>query len=60
MKKLSIAICHMKMMLEDGTVAEDTTVHDRPIQLILGNQTLSEAFEKEIKLRKQGIKFLSG
>ena len=41
-------ICHLKMTLNDGSVAEDTTQTKKPVQLVLGNQSLSPAFEKAL------------
>jgi FKBP-type peptidyl-prolyl cis-trans isomerase SlpA len=41
-------ICHLKMTLNDGSVAEDTTQTKKPVQLVLGNSSLSPAFEKAL------------
>lgn len=41
-------LCHMKIILGDGSVAEDTKTHEKPVKLTLGDNSLSPAFEKKM------------
>lgn len=41
-------LCHMKIILGDGSVAEDTKNHEKPVKLTLGDNSLSPAFEKNM------------
>lgn len=41
-------LCHMKIILGDGSVAEDTKNHEKPVKLTLGDKSLSPEFEKNM------------
>ena len=49
-------LCHMLMKLDDGTVAENTRLQEKPVKFILGNETLSPALESQLKGAKRGDK----
>lgn len=46
-------LCHLNMKLSDGSIAEDTKANDKPVRLVIGNETLSPAFEAAIADLKQ-------
>ncbi|MGB0892782.1 MAG: FKBP-type peptidyl-prolyl cis-trans isomerase [Parashewanella sp.] len=41
-------ICHMEVMLEDGSTADSTKASGKPARLNIGDGSLSPAFEKEL------------
>ena len=41
-------IAHITMTLSDGSAADSTKVNNKPAKIILGNQTLSPAFEQQL------------
>ena len=47
-------LCHMLMRLDDGTVAENTRLQEKPVKFILGNQSLSPALESHLRGSKKG------
>ncbi|ASJ97579.1 FKBP-type peptidyl-prolyl cis-trans isomerase [Shewanella marisflavi] len=49
-------LCHMNIVLEDGSTADSTKASGKPAKLNIGDQTLSPAFEAELKGLKQGDK----
>ncbi len=46
----------MNIVLEDGSTADSTKASGKPAKLNIGDQTLSPAFEAELKGLKQGDK----
>ncbi|MCG9720104.1 MULTISPECIES: FKBP-type peptidyl-prolyl cis-trans isomerase [Shewanella] len=49
-------LCHMNIVLEDGSTADSTKASGKPAKLNIGDQSLSPAFEAEITGLKQGDK----
>ncbi|MCL1040623.1 FKBP-type peptidyl-prolyl cis-trans isomerase [Shewanella marisflavi] len=49
-------LCHMNIVLEDGSTADSTKASGKPAKLNIGDKTLSPAFEAELKGLKQGDK----
>nr|WP_275659438.1 FKBP-type peptidyl-prolyl cis-trans isomerase [Shewanella insulae] len=49
-------MCHMNIVLEDGSTADSTKSSGKPAQLNIGDQSLSPAFEAELAGLKQGDK----
>lgn len=47
-------LCHMLMRLDDGTVAENTRLQEKPVKFILGNQSLSPTLESHLRGSKKG------
>ncbi|MFT5235546.1 MAG: FKBP-type peptidyl-prolyl cis-trans isomerase SlpA [Shewanella sp.] len=41
-------LCHMNIVLEDGSTADSTKASGKPAKLNIGDETLSPAFEAEI------------
>ncbi|WP_299002697.1 FKBP-type peptidyl-prolyl cis-trans isomerase [uncultured Shewanella sp.] len=56
MPNMSSILCHMNILLEDGSTAESTRASGKPVRFNLGDESLSPAFESEIKGLKQGDK----
>ena len=44
----SIIIAHITMTLSDGSAADSTKVNNKPAQVVMGNQSISPAFESEL------------
>ncbi|WOT04293.1 FKBP-type peptidyl-prolyl cis-trans isomerase [Shewanella youngdeokensis] len=42
-------LCHMNILLEDGSTAESTKATGKPARFNLGDESLSPAFEAEIR-----------
>ncbi len=42
-------VCHMNILLADGSTAESTKVSGKPTKLILGDASLSPAFEANLQ-----------
>lgn len=49
-------VCHMNIVLEDGSTADSTKASGKPAKLNLGDDSLSPAFEAQIKGLKEGEK----
>ncbi|QIR15202.1 FKBP-type peptidyl-prolyl cis-trans isomerase [Shewanella aestuarii] len=49
-------VCHMNILLEDGSTADSTKASGKPARLNLGDNSLSPAFEAQIKTLKEGDK----
>ncbi|WP_374706813.1 FKBP-type peptidyl-prolyl cis-trans isomerase [Shewanella sp. MBTL60-112-B2] len=49
-------LCHMNIVLEDGSTAESTRSSGKPARFNVGDESLSPAFEAEIVNLKQGDK----
>ncbi|WP_276521514.1 FKBP-type peptidyl-prolyl cis-trans isomerase [Shewanella sairae] len=49
-------LCHMNIVLEDGSTAESTRSSGKPARFNVGDESLSPAFESEIINLKQGDK----
>ena len=45
----SSVIMHMSILLEDGSAADSTKVNNKPAKVILGDGSLSETFEANLK-----------
>ncbi|QBF83958.1 FKBP-type peptidyl-prolyl cis-trans isomerase [Shewanella maritima] len=56
MSEVSAIVCHMNIKLEDGSTADSTQASGKPAKLNLGDQSLSPAFEAQIKALKAGDK----
>ncbi|MBR9726691.1 FKBP-type peptidyl-prolyl cis-trans isomerase [Shewanella intestini] len=56
MTQVNAIVCHMNIKLEDGSTADSTQASGKPAKLILGDQSLSPAFEAEIKQLNVGEK----
>jgi FKBP-type peptidyl-prolyl cis-trans isomerase SlpA len=52
----SAVLMHMKMMLADKTIAQDTRAENVPVKVFLGKEELSENFEKNLIGLKVGDK----
>ena len=44
----SIILAHITMTLSDGSAADSTKVNNKPAQVVMGNQSISPAFEAEL------------
>ncbi|MGS0673564.1 FKBP-type peptidyl-prolyl cis-trans isomerase [Shewanella sp. 0m-4] len=49
-------LCHMNIVLEDGSTAESTRSSGKPARFNVGDESLSPAFEAEIINLKEGDK----
>ncbi|GGI99258.1 peptidyl-prolyl cis-trans isomerase [Shewanella hanedai] len=49
-------LCHMNIVLEDGSTADSTKASGKPAKLNVGDETLSPAFEAEIVNLSEGDK----
>ncbi len=49
-------LCHMNILLEDGSTADSTKASGKPAKLNIGDQTLSPAFEAELVNLNEGDK----
>ncbi|QYK00601.1 FKBP-type peptidyl-prolyl cis-trans isomerase [Shewanella psychrotolerans] len=49
-------LCHMNIVLEDGSTADSTKASGKPAKLNIGDKTLSPAFEAELINLNQGDK----
>nr|WP_276315779.1 FKBP-type peptidyl-prolyl cis-trans isomerase [Parashewanella hymeniacidonis] len=49
-------MCHMEIMLEDGSTADSTKASGKPARLNIGDNSLSPAFEAELEALKEGDK----
>lgn len=49
-------LCHMNIVLEDGSTADSTKASGKPAKLNIGDETLSPAFEAEILNLSEGDK----
>ncbi|MBW8184445.1 FKBP-type peptidyl-prolyl cis-trans isomerase [Shewanella nanhaiensis] len=49
-------VCHMNIVLEDGSTADSTKASGKPARLNIGDDSLSPAFEAEITNLAQGEK----
>lgn len=47
-------LCHMKMLLEDGSTADSTYTSGKPLRFNMGDGSLSLAFEHELQNLNQG------
>ncbi|MBV7314184.1 FKBP-type peptidyl-prolyl cis-trans isomerase [Shewanella sp. NIFS-20-20] len=47
-------VCHMNILLADGSTAESTRVSGKPTKLMLGDASLSPAFEAHISHLNEG------
>ena len=47
-------LCHVKMTLADGSVAEDTRTLEKPTKLVVGDKSLSPAFEAQLQTIQAG------
>lgn len=42
-------LCHMAILLEDGSTADNTKGSGKPVKLTIGDDSITAAFENEIK-----------
>ncbi|WP_418357330.1 FKBP-type peptidyl-prolyl cis-trans isomerase [Shewanella basaltis] len=49
-------LCHMNIVLEDGSTADSTKASGKPARLNIGDNSLSPAFEAQLKGLKAGDK----
>ncbi|WP_394200152.1 FKBP-type peptidyl-prolyl cis-trans isomerase [Shewanella waksmanii] len=49
-------VCHMNIVLEDGSTADSTKASGKPARLNIGDESLSPAFEAQIAGLKSGDK----
>lgn len=49
-------LCHMNILLEDGSTADSTKASGKPVRFNLGDGSLSPAFEAELENLTQGDK----
>ncbi|GIU08956.1 peptidyl-prolyl cis-trans isomerase [Shewanella sp. MBTL60-112-B2] len=56
MSEMHSVLCHMNIVLEDGSTAESTRSSGKPARFNVGDESLSPAFEAEIVNLKQGDK----
>jgi len=49
-------LCHMNIVLEDGSTADSTKASGKPAKLNIGDETLSPAFEAQIATLVEGDK----
>ena len=54
MNSNQVCLCHVQMKLSDGSIAENTKASDKPVKLILGNESLSPALESHLKTMEVG------
>ncbi len=47
-------LCHMNIVLEDGSTADSTKASGKPARLNIGDESLSLAFEAQINFLKEG------
>ncbi|MEI6858463.1 MAG: FKBP-type peptidyl-prolyl cis-trans isomerase [Shewanella sp.] len=47
-------LCHMNIVLEDGSTADSTKASGKPARLNIGDESLSPAFEAQIDSLKEG------
>lgn len=50
----SSILVHITMKLSDGSAADSTKVNNKPAKIIMGDKSISSAFEAEILGMKQG------
>jgi FKBP-type peptidyl-prolyl cis-trans isomerase SlpA len=53
-QKDSIIIAHIAMKLSDGSAADSTKVNNKPAKIIMGDQSISPAFETQLLGLKTG------
>ncbi|WP_434931396.1 FKBP-type peptidyl-prolyl cis-trans isomerase [Shewanella sp. HL-SH5] len=51
-------LCHMNLILEDGSTADSTKASGKPARFNLGDQSLSPALEAQIKHLSEGDKHI--
>ncbi|ABV86412.1 peptidylprolyl isomerase FKBP-type [Shewanella pealeana ATCC 700345] len=56
MSEMHSVLCHMNIVLEDGSTAESTRSSGKPARFNVGDESLSPAFEAEIVNLKEGDK----
>lgn len=56
MSEMHSILCHMNIVLEDGSTAESTRSSGKPARFNVGDESLSPAFEAEIINLKEGDK----
>lgn len=56
MSDLRSILCHMNIVLEDGSTADSTKASGKPARLNIGDDTLSPAFESQIATLVEGDK----
>ncbi|MGS0679596.1 FKBP-type peptidyl-prolyl cis-trans isomerase [Shewanella sp. 125m-7] len=56
MSEMHSILCHMNIVLEDGSTAESTRSSGKPARFNVGDESLSPAFEAEIINLKEGGK----
>ena len=49
-------VCHMNIVLEDGSTADSTKASGKPARFNIGDGSLSPAFEDELKDLSEGDK----
>ena len=49
-------LCHMEILLEDGSTADSTKASGKPARLNIGDESLSPAFEAQLESLQQGDK----
>ncbi len=49
-------LCHMEILLEDGSTADSTKASGKPARLNIGDNSLSPAFEAELENLREGDK----
>ncbi|AQS37538.1 FKBP-type peptidyl-prolyl cis-trans isomerase [Shewanella psychrophila] len=47
-------LCHMNIVLEDGSTADSTKASGKPVRLNIGDESLSPAFEAQIESLGEG------
>ncbi|QFU21783.1 FKBP-type peptidyl-prolyl cis-trans isomerase [Shewanella eurypsychrophilus] len=47
-------LCHMNIVLEDGSTADSTKASGKPARLNIGDESLSPAFEAQIQALSEG------
>ena len=50
----STIICHITMKLSDGSAADSTKVNKKPAKIIMGDESISPAFEAQLVGMKDG------
>ncbi|SES71934.1 FKBP-type peptidyl-prolyl cis-trans isomerase [Thalassotalea agarivorans] len=50
----STILAHITMKLSDGSAAESTKVHNKPAKIVMGNASISPAFEQQMLGLKAG------
>lgn len=56
MSEVKALLCHMNIVLEDGSTADSTRASGKPARLNIGDQSLSPAFEAELNGLNEGDK----